>query len=155
MPVLAEEAAQLIALAFPRALQGPQQGGEAAAAATAGAGAGAGKAVRFAGGGGGGAAAAAAAAPPPPDVGGAEVQGALSSLLSGLEGELLGLIDGVKPQRALLCLPMLGATLEWKQRLGGRGPALRPLVALLAQCEARLAKALQAYFAERAAAVQR
>ena len=153
VPVLAEEAAQLIGLAFPRAQhqQGPQQPQQAQ---QQGGGVAASKAVRFAGGG-GGAAAAAAAAPAPPDVGGAEVQGALASLLAGLDSELLGLIGSVKPQRALLCLPMLGATLGWKQRLAARGPALRPLVALLAQCEARLAAALQAYFAERAAAVQR
>ena len=146
VPVLAEEAHQLVALAFPKALpqqqqQQQQQQGRATAAA-------AGPAARHAAGG-------EAGAQVPTDAGSGEVQGALSALLAGVDAELLGLIDGVKMQRLLLCLPMLATTLAWKQRLAARGPEARPLVALLAQCEQRLTAMLSAYFSERAAAIQR
>lgn len=153
VPVLAEEAHALLALAFPKALpqqQQPQQGqqGAAAAGAAATSGGGAsGRAVRL----GGGEAAPHAQA----DASSAEVQGALAALLAGIGGELLGLIDSVRPQRLLLCLPMLAVTLGWKQRLAARGAEARPLVALLAQCEQRLTAVLAALFSERAAAIQR
>lgn len=133
VPLLLEEAQQCIALHYPEATPQQQQRPPR------------GRAVRFAG------APAAAAV----EVGGAEVQGVLSSLLSGLAGELSGLVDAVKPHRALLCLPMLGATLAWKQRLAAHGAAARPVAALLAQSEQRLAAMLSAYFSERASAIQR
>ena len=149
LQALAEEAAQCITLLFPRA---NNQNGAPAAATTATtpapAGSG-GKSVRF------GPAETAAAAAAPLDVGSAEVQGTLGLLLAGLEGELLGLIDGVRPVHAALCLPMLGATLRWRARLAPRGPACRPLLALLGRCEERLRAALAAFFGERSVAIQR
>lgn len=148
MPVLAEEAQQCIALMFPRASQGqPREGRQPEARPPVGA-----KSVRFEGGRG---AAEPAAALSPAEVGGAEVQGTLASLLAGVDAELLGVIEAVKPQRTLLCLPMLAATLGWKQRLVARGAVARPLTALLGQCEQRLTVMLQGYILERAAAIQR
>jgi hypothetical protein len=140
MPVLAEEAAQCIALMFPKAVTGPAADGGSAAPAT--------KAVRFATG-------ELPAAPPPPDIGGAEVQSTLASLVAGMEADVLGLLDGIKPSRVLLCLPMLGVTLGWKHRLAAKGASCRPLVALLEACERRLTALLDTFFADRAAAVQR
>ncbi|KAI3433569.1 hypothetical protein D9Q98_003380 [Chlorella vulgaris] len=140
MPVLAEEAAQCIALMFPKAVTGPAADGGSAAPAT--------KSVRFATG-------ELPAAPPPPDIGGAEVQSTLASLVAGMEADVLGLLDGIKPSRVLLCLPMLGVTLGWKHRLAAKGASCRPLVALLEACERRLTALLDTFFADRAAAVQR
>lgn len=140
LPVLAEEAAQCIALLFPRAADAARSAGGAAA-----------KSVRFAGG--------ADAAPHQQaqqvDAGGPEVQGTVALLLAGVDAELLGLIDGLRDSRAALCLPMLGATLAWLQRLEAQGPAARQLVSLLRKCEDRLSGVLSAYFGERAAAIQR
>ena len=150
MPVLADEAHALVALAFPKALpqqQQQQQGTAAAGAAVAGGGA-AGRPAQAWG-------SAEAAPHVQADAGSAEVQGALAALLAGIDGELLGLIDSVRPQRLLLCLPMLAVTLGWKQRLAARGAEARPLVALLAQCEQRLTAVLAGHFSERAGAIQR
>jgi hypothetical protein len=143
LPSLADEAGQCMALLFPKPPE-PASGAATTGATPA-------KAVRFAGGDHATAAAVSAA----PDPAGAEVQSTVASLFAGLEGELLGLIEAAKPGRLLLCLPMLGATLAWKQRLEARGPVARPLVALLGSCQRRLAALLEEYFAERAAAVQR
>lgn len=130
VPVLAEEAQQCIVLMFPKAHPQQQAGGSAAA----------------------GAAAAPAAAV---DASSAEVQGTVASLLAGIDSELLGLIEGIKPQAMLLCVPMLAATLSWRQRLAAQGPAVRPLVAVLAECQQRLTALLGKYFSDRAAAIQR
>lgn len=148
VPILAEEAHQLVALAFPKALPQQQQQGASAAEGGSAAGHGNSPAWRPAAG-------AEAAVHTQTDPGSAEVQGALSSLLSGVDAEVLGVIDSVRPKRLLLCLPMLAVTLGWKQRLAGRGTEARPLVSLLAQCEQRLTAMLTAYFGERAAAIQR
>ena len=150
MPLLAEEAQQCIALMFPKALPAASAGGSGggAAGAASGMGGAGSKSVRFAG-------SEAGEAGQLLDAGGPEVQGVVASLLAGVEGELMGLIEAVKPQRALLCLPMLGATLAWRQRLAARGPGCRPLAALLGQCERRLTAMLSSYFSERAAAIQR
>ncbi|PRW58682.1 exocyst complex component SEC3A [Chlorella sorokiniana] len=151
VPILAEEAHQLVALAFPKALPQPpqqQQGAAAVAGGSSAAAPGGGSAGRHAAG-------SEAATHAQTDPGSAEVQGALSALLAGVGTELLGLIDSVRPQRLLLCLPMLAVTLVWKQRLAARGAEARPLVALLAQCEQRLTAMLTAYFSERAPAIQR
>ncbi|KAL4419022.1 hypothetical protein ABPG77_010009, partial [Micractinium sp. CCAP 211/92] len=141
LPALAEEAAQCVALLFPRAADAARTAGRTTV-----------KSVRFAGG-----------ADPalhqqqqqPVDACGAEVQGAVATLLAGIDAELLGLIDGLRASRAVLCLPVLGATLAWRQRLEARGLAARPLVALLRKCEDRLAGMLTAFFSERATAIQR
>jgi hypothetical protein len=149
VPLMAEEAAQCIALMFPRAVGGgggAQGGGAGSSGVAAPA---ASKTVRFASG------ELAAATLPAPDVAGKEVQGAVASLLSGLEGELAEVFGGVRGSSTLLCLPMLGATLAWRQRVAARGPACRPVAALLEACEQRLAALLEAHFAQREAAVQR
>jgi hypothetical protein len=150
IPLLAEEAQQCIALMFPKALQAASAGGGAggAAGAASGMGGAGSKSVRFAG-------SEAREAGQLLDAGGADVQGVVASLLAGVEAELMGLVEAVKQQRALLCLPMLGATLAWRQRLAARGPGCRPLAALLGQCERRLIAMLSSYFSERAAAIQR
>ena len=109
MPLLAEEAQQCIALMFPKALPAASagsSGGCGATGAASGMGGASSKSVRFAVG-------EAAVGEAQLDAGSAEVQGLVASLLAGVEGELMGLIEAVKPQRALLCLPMLGATLAW------------------------------------------
>ena len=46
-------------------------------------------------------------------------------------------VDTVSRSHQLLCMPMLGVTLAWKQRLADEPPA-PPLLALLDQCAARL-----------------
>lgn len=139
LPVLAEEVSQCIALLFPRA------GDTARTAGTLDA-----KSVRFAG----------STEPAPQrqqqaDVGSAEVQSTVALLLGGIDAELLGLIDSMRASRSALCLPMLGATLAWRQQLDLRGPAARQLVALLRKCEERLSAVLAAFFSERTASIQK
>lgn len=63
-------------------------------------------------------------------------------------------VDSLKPQRALLSLPMLGVTLEWRQRLAER-PGCAPLLGMLAKFEARLRAQLAAYVDECVGSIQR
>ncbi len=160
LPVLAEEAAQCIALVFPKSIAGSGSSGSGTtgSASAVPAASGPTKSVRFSADGGTAATERGGvpqSAPAAPDAAGHEVQTTLASLLAGIQGELVGLIDGIKPQRLLLCLPMLCATLAWRLRLQARGPVTAPLAQLLAACEARLAALLDAYFADRCLAIQR
>ena len=63
-------------------------------------------------------------------------------------------VEAFRAQRALQCLPALGATLEWSRKLAGR-PAAAPLVAMLGRFEERLRGQLAAYVEERVGAIQR
>lgn len=60
----------------------------------------------------------------------------------------------MRAQRALQCLPALGATLDWSCRLCGR-PGAAPLLGMLSKFEARLRAQLAAYVEERVATIQR
>jgi len=60
----------------------------------------------------------------------------------------------VTKSHQLLCMPMLGVTLAWKQRLADEAPAA-PLLPLLDQCAARLLQHYSAVLRDRVDAIAR
>ncbi len=63
-------------------------------------------------------------------------------------------MDTVSKSHQLLCMPMLGVTLAWKQRLADEAPAA-PLLPLLDQCAARLLQHYSAVLRDRVDAIAR
>ena len=63
-------------------------------------------------------------------------------------------VDLVSKSHQLLCMPMLGVTLAWKQRLAAEAPAA-PLLPLLDQCGARLLQHYSAVLRDRVDAIAR
>ncbi|KAI8476055.1 MAG: exocyst complex component Sec3-domain-containing protein [Monoraphidium minutum] len=98
-------------------------------------------------------------APPPPPRGGGELTGsgaaALDSLLGGLEGDFMGLVDMTARSgqaRGAMAVPMLSTTRAWLSRLDGHAAAA-PLAATLSAAEGRLAANWAAFVAAQAGAV--